>query len=150
MRAAAGFLTVLCIGALSQALATEPPSSSAQQAAPAASTQADRTAAGPATKSPETPAATSTAATASDSGNVSLKAGDDDAAAQLKRFRAAGYKPEVHNGEVVFCRKEVLLGSRFDKKICNTADQLVRIEAEAREVTARAQRNTSGTPRGGN
>jgi hypothetical protein len=138
MRAAAGFLAVLCIGALSQALAMEPPSSPAPQAAPesAASTQADRASAGPAT-------------TASDSAakNVSLKAGDEDAAAQLKRFRAAGYKPELHNGEILFCRNETVLGSRFDKKICNTVDQLEHIEADAREATRKVQSRISGDPR---
>src|SRR6266702_2066108 len=129
MRAAAGFMTVLCIGALSQALAMEPPSASAPQATPESTTspQADRAAANPSAKPPSAaPAATASSAADSDSGaqKVALTAGDEDAALQLKRFRAEGYKPEIHNGEVLFCRKEVLVGSRFDKKICNTADQL--------------------------
>jgi hypothetical protein len=45
---------------------------------------------------------------------------------------AAGYRPEMHDGEKVYCRMESDTGSRLDqKKVCGTAQQ---IEA-ARQAT---------------
>lgn len=150
MRAAAGFLTVLCIGALSQALATEPPSS-APQAAPesATSAQANSTAADPAAKPPEAKAASPAAsapAPHSAAPQVSLKAGDAVAEAQLKKLRAAGYKPEVRRGEVFFCRNEAPLGSRLEKKVCSTAGQLLDAQAQGQEATRDVQRAVVSTP----
>jgi hypothetical protein len=152
MRVAVGLLTVVCIGALSQALAMEPPASpalSAPQATPESvpSSQSDRTPGGPQSgvKAPvDAAAGTSIAATsAADGTHVKLTTTDPEAEAQLKRLRAAGYKPEVHNGEILFCRKETVVGSRFDQKICNTSDQLENIANTAREQAVKAQRNVS-------
>ena len=154
MRAAAGFLTVLCIGALSQALATEPPSS-APQATPesATSTQANPTAADPATKPPgavpaaaASPAASSAPARQGAAPQVSLKAGDAVAEAQLKTLRSAGYKPVVRNGEVLFCRNEAPLGSRLEKKVCSTAGQLLDTKAQGQQATLDVQRAVVSTP----
>jgi len=74
---------------------------------------------------------------------VKLVAGDEEAAAQLKRFKAAGYKPEVRNGEVVFCRKQPQLGSRFEVKSCGTPQQIEQQMLRAQEATLKAQRTTT-------
>ena len=143
MRTAAGFLTVLCLGALSQVSASEPPSS-APQATPA---QANSTATDPTAKPPEAvqPAATAPAASAPDhkgaAPQVSLKAGDPAAEAQLMTLRSAGYKPEVRHGEVLFCRNEAPLGSRLEKKVCSTASQLLDAKGQAQTATLDAQRS---------
>ena len=79
---------------------------------------------------------------------MKLTAADDEAAAQLKRFKAAGYKPEIHDGNVVFCRKETIMGSRFDKKVCTTAHLLEEQMAQAQDTVSTAQRNMTLTPRG--
>ena len=45
-------------------------------------------------------------------------------AAQAKRLRRLGYKPEVQNGTMVFCKKEDVIGSRFPIKNCAAADSI--------------------------
>jgi hypothetical protein len=136
MRAAAGFLTVLCIGALSPALATEPPPST-PQATPESATSTQATAASSAAK----PAATSAPARQGAAPQVSLKAGDEIAEAQLKQLRSAGYKPEVRHGEVLFCRNEAPLGSRLEKKKCSTAGQLLDTKVQSQQATQDIQRS---------
>ena len=151
MRMITGFLAVASMGALSSALAMEPPPSPT----PPTSQSAPEPAAQPAAPVSTQAASTTTAKidTKADSSDqatkVVLTAGDADAAAQLKRLKAAGYKPEVHGSEVWFCRKEVIMGSRLEKKICNTADQLMRQEADARQMTDHLQRRISGDPKDG-
>ena len=151
MRMITGLLVAVSIGAMSSALAMEPPPSStppasqsvmesaAQSAAPVSSQAASTTAAKADPKTDSSDQAT----------KVVLTAGDSEAAAQLKRLKAAGYKPEIHGSEVWFCRKEVIMGSRLEKKICNTADQLMRQEADARQMTDHIQRRISGDPHDG-
>ena len=78
---------------------------------------------------------------------MKLTAGDSEAAAQLKRFHAAGYKPEVHDGQVVFCRNEAVLGTRFEKKVCTTAHLLEQQIAKAQDTLSTAQRNGTIMPR---
>jgi hypothetical protein len=42
-----------------------------------------------------------------------------------KRLRTAGYKPEMINGEQLWCRREIALGSRLNaQKSCGTAKSL--------------------------
>jgi hypothetical protein len=43
-----------------------------------------------------------------------------------------------------------VLGTRFEKKVCRTTDQLLQAELQAQEATTKAQRNMAGNPRGGN
>jgi hypothetical protein len=151
MRLALGLLIAVSIGPLGQAVAGEPPASPAPQttAGPtgtipgSAATQAS--AAAPSV-TPSVAADTPRPASSDAATKVSLTPGDDQAAAQLKQLKAAGYTPEVHGSEIWFCRKEMILGSRFDKKICNTADQLQRIAADARQQTDKVQRRISGDP----
>lgn len=126
MRIAVGLLACLGAGALSSALAdppteTPPGATAAPSAAPAAAPSAATTASPPATKA---------------------------AAAEIdpreKHFLSEGYKPEMHNGVKLFCRREEVLGSRLAAgKICATPERLERIEAEARQAVEHVQQNAA-------
>lgn len=49
----------------------------------------------------------------------------DAAEAKIRQYGANGYKPETtKGGEVVYCKKEASIGSRFETKQCRTFDQL--------------------------
>lgn len=66
-----------------------------------------------------------------------------------KRLIGLGYKPEMQNGEKVFCRREQTLGSRLgETKHCATAEQLKLSHQETRDVMdkiQRTQKNPSGS-----
>jgi len=149
MRIKMGVLALISVGALSQAFAMDPP------AAPASPTSTSTTAAAttPATSSTtaeQATAAKSATATTSRDRPVNVVAGDADAEARLKRLRAAGYRPEVRNNQLVFCRKEQTLGSRFDKKVCATAEALDEQMHIGRDLLENTQRQgLLGNPRGG-
>jgi len=132
MRKLIGLLAVISVASVSPVFATDPP--------PAATTSE--------TAKNEPSTDTKATATKPVDGQVKLIAGDADADKQLKRLKAAGYKSEVHGGEVVFCRKEAVLGSRFEKKICNTAEALEQQMNNAQEMASQAQRNSTISPRG--
>jgi len=132
MRIIIGLFTVLSVGALSQAMATDPPAE-----APKAATSAS---APSSTTSTSTDKTTTTATTKT----VKLVAGDVAADERLKKLRAAGYKAEMHGSDVVFCRKEPVVGSRFDKKVCNTAEELDNQMANGRDLLETTQRNGLG------
>lgn len=127
--------------------AAEPPASSISK--PSSASQTTNSAAETQTASSAASSANATSVVATVSGTdskVKLVAGDDDAAAQLKRFKAAGYKPQVRNGEVVFCRKEQQLGSRFEVNTCSTAQQIEQQIQQAQDATLKAQRTLTQLP----
>jgi hypothetical protein len=149
MRLSIGFLAFLCVGAVSQAMATDPPATSAPTtAAPAPATE---TAATTETQTSTKTAATTQSATASEQAapkTVKLVAGDADADAKLRQLKGMGYKAEMHGSEVVFCRRETVLGSRFEKKVCNTAEALEQQMLDSQDATKQAQRNLTAVPHG--
>ncbi|HEX3911934.1 MAG TPA: hypothetical protein VHW71_00390 [Steroidobacteraceae bacterium] len=114
-------LVSLCVGALSQALAADPP-----QSPPAAS--AMPVASAPSTVS--TPAAS--AAKPEDLAAARLEA-------QTKRLKAAGYKPQVRNGVTLFCRNETKIGTRFETKICADGDVIEKAAQDAKDVMQKVQ-----------
>ena len=59
--------------------------------------------------------------------------------ANEKALLSQGYRLEVRNGEKTFCRREVVLGSHFEKKVCGTADQLAATTLTSREMLQRVQ-----------
>lgn len=133
MRIAVGLLAALSAGTLSSALA-DPPSQSApapttQQAAPAASTV-------------PTPAAATDAVAKAAAEKAEI---DTD----TRHFLAEGYKPEMHHGEQVYCKKEEALGSRLAMvKNCGTIEQLKLAEQRAKAGVFDAQRQQSSGPSG--
>ena len=131
MRLIVGLLTCFCAYTVSQACADEPPAqtSSAVQLAQA-SPAAAPTAATPASSA-------SSAQTASASKPASSADATDDA--NDKRLRSLGYKPEVHNGSKIYCRKENELGSRFPSKVCGTASQLSNANKDSQDALNKVQ-----------
>lgn len=59
----------------------------------------------------------------------------------VQHFVALGFKPEMHGGEQLYCRKETALGSRLTAvKNCGTIAQLRLAEQSAKADVAKAQR----------
>jgi len=132
MRIAVVLLACLAAGALTSAFAD--PQNEAQ-AAPAASTapSAPAPAAVPATSAPDATAAAQAAA---------AKAEIDK---DTQHFLAEGYKPEMHGGEQIFCRKETALGSRLAPvKNCGTIEQLKLNEQKTTNGVRDTQRQQVG------
>jgi hypothetical protein len=57
----------------------------------------------------------------------------------MKAMRAAGYKPEVHNGRTLFCRSEPQIGTRFESKTCGDAAEIERSTRNSQELAERIQ-----------
>jgi hypothetical protein len=132
MRKLIGLLAVISVASVSPAFATDPPAATTS----ASSTEAPSTPA----KTDQPSASKGITAQTSDGKIVKLVAADADADKQLARLKAAGYKPELHGEELVFCRREAQLGSRFERKVCSTADAIEQQATLAQELTERTQR----------
>jgi len=74
-------------------------------------------------------------------GATPAKSDDSVNAAEDKRLRALGYKPEIRNDKKYYCRREAPLGSRFETKICGTAEQLSSVRQSGKEALEEAQRH---------
>ena len=92
----------LGVVAFSQALAADPPTPVA------APTAASAPASSPTTAAPEKPTASAQA-----------RADALDA-----RFRALGYKPVTRKGLKLYCHNEQQIGSRLERTVCNTPEEL--------------------------
>jgi hypothetical protein len=60
---------------------------------------------------------------------------------QDKRLRNMGYRPETRHGELVYCRTETVVGTRFPSKVCGTPADLARITTEGRDAINQIQRS---------
>ncbi|HTT01527.1 MAG TPA: hypothetical protein VMG11_05500 [Steroidobacteraceae bacterium] len=127
--------------ALSLAAADEPasPASTAAQSSSAPAAESSAPAASSA-------GAASNAAPASSalSANHQPAATNDKAQALAvddKRLISEGYKMTYINGQKVFCRREPVLGSNIERKVCGTADQLAQSRQDSRDLVDRMQRN---------
>jgi hypothetical protein len=131
MRFIIGLALCFCALQASQALADDQTSSAAQPA-PASP---------PAASSAATPASSSTTAKpASDAKPAASSTGAAPDEATDKRLRSQGYKPEMHNGNTVYCRKETELGSRFPSKVCATPEQLANANKDSQDALDKVQR----------
>lgn len=141
MRFAVRVLACVSAGAISLAVADPSTTAPDTTTAPAAATAPAATATTPgAQASPAPSAAPTSAATAA------VKPAVDP---EEKRLIAMGYKPEMRNGEKVFCRREQTLGSRLSEaKHCATAEQLKISQQETQDVIEKIQR-TQKNPTGG-
>jgi hypothetical protein len=63
--------------------------------------------------------------------------------AQISALRSAGYKPETRKGQTVYCRREPQLGTRFESKVCGTAEEIARSIQNAKDATADIQRRAT-------
>jgi hypothetical protein len=141
MRRTRIFLILLCVGAGSHALAADPPAPSQAQPVPPAPAAVVTPAA--AVTPPTTAVTPTTTVAASDPSTNSVKADPDTKSGvtpeQMKAFRAAGYKPEVHNGQTLFCRREAQIGTRFESKTCGDAAEIERSTRNSQELAERIQ-----------
>ena len=153
MRMIIGVFAALSAGVLSPAFGTDPPvAEAAKPTTPApASPSGDSSATTTPASAEQSPGrkATTTATSVDGTKPVRLIAGDVAAEARLKRLRTAGYKPEAHGDELVFCRKEPVLGTHFQRKVCNTAEQLESLTSTSQDELEQMQRTgMRGNPSG--
>lgn len=144
MRKLMGLLAVISVGSISPVFATDPPATTTTSATSASSTEATSTPA----KTDQPSGSKGISAQTSDGKIIKLIASDEAADKQLGRLKAAGYKPELHGEQLVFCRREAQLGSRFERKVCSTAESLEQQATLAQELTERTQRMGVSSPRG--
>ena len=122
MRIAVGLLAALSAGALTSALADPKPDT-----APAAATT--------------TAVASNPPAAAPSSSSAATKPAAPEIDPVERHFAMEGYRPEMHNGVKVFCRRETALGSHLPgPKVCGTAEQLNAVEGESKEATEHLQK----------
>jgi hypothetical protein len=117
----------LSIVAFSQARAADPPT-------------ATSTPASPPTAAAEDPAASAQARAESQAKADAQANADAKAKAIDKNLRAQGYKPIKDNGTVRYCRNEQQLGSRFERPVCGTPEELGIAAEIGKEATATMQR----------
>jgi hypothetical protein len=131
MRIVIGLIVVMSMGALSQALATEPepPSSTAPQ--PAQDSSPAQAAPSPpdlqaGAKAPVVDEKAATPASATSGAKpVVIKSTKPELTHDEELLVDRGYKLEMRKGEKWFCRREQSLGSRLaEKKVCGTASML--------------------------
>jgi hypothetical protein len=135
----------LGIGVFSQALAVDPPSPTSAPTATAA--PASLITAAP----PQDPAAAAEQAKAEAKAKTDAQAkADADAKAKAidKRLRAQGYKPMNNNGTIRYCRGEQALGSRFERQVCGTPEELDFAEQQGKETVRTIQQMNSSLPGG--
>ena len=134
MRCITGLLAVVCAGGLSPALADPPatgptastPATQVEPASPALPATPNAAPVVPAHAVPATPAAPAAA-----SHTEQLE----------KQLRVQGYSPQMRNGDRVFCRREVPLGSHLPTVLnCVTADEAERIAQAAKGDIEHSQR----------
>lgn len=90
--------------------------------------------------------ATTPAATTTDSAQVAKPAASSSGDSKREALlRDQGYKPAMRNGEKVFCKREIPMGSHLPTALhCLTVAEAELIAKEGRETTERIQRNTVG------
>lgn len=134
MRVVIGLIAVMSMGALSQALASEPepqattapqPAQDSSPPAQAAPSPPDLQAGAKAPVADEKAAAEASANSATKT-PVVMKNGKPELTHEEQLLVNKGYKVQVVNGEKIFCRREEVLGSRLgEKKVCGTASQFI-------------------------
>ena len=109
-----------------------PPPTSTPPAATAAPATADAASTVAADK------AKSAAKTATGPGGVTLD--------QAKTLRSAGYKANVQkDGQVYYCRSEPKMGSLFETKVCDTAENIMLSIASSKDAVSQMQRTPTST-----
>jgi hypothetical protein len=135
----------LCIGLSSQALAIDPPPPAAAQSAssvPASSTAA--------TTSEDPAAAAEQAKTEAKAKADAQAKADADAKAKAvdKMLRAQGYKPREVSGTLRYCKSEQQLGSRFERQVCGTPEELAFAQQQGKDTVRQIQQNSASLPGG--
>ncbi len=97
----------------------KPPAAQSENPTPANSSSADADDAAAAAAI----IAKANAAAAKAASSAATKTTND--ASVSKRAREAGWHPEAHNGEMVYCREDPIIGSRFTTRRCVHENQLL-------------------------
>jgi hypothetical protein len=129
----AALLSPLVLLVFSPASADSPPA----QAAPAASSPAASTATASA---PATSAVSASAASVGSSAAPHVAASTQELTPDEKRLISAGYHMQVVDGQKQFCRREHVMGTNIEHKVCGTAEQMAQATQQGRELTDRTQR----------
>lgn len=132
----------VCMGVGSQAFATDPPP---PNPTPPAATTATAPPAATATESATADAASTAAADKAKSAATAAKTATPPNGVtpeQAKTLRSAGYKSQVRNGITYYCHNETPLGSRFEKSVCGTPDDILRTITNSQELVNQMQHGT--------
>jgi hypothetical protein len=140
MRIALGLVFLLWIGAISRVLAADPPPPSP----PAA--QEEQTLQTAASSTPA-PAATVAKPPIVSQAKAEAVSADGVTKEELKRLHVAGYKQKTRGDQIVYCRVEPVLGTRFDREMCATARDLEFIRSNSQELATQIQRGNFGAPK---
>jgi hypothetical protein len=116
-------------------------------AAQAADPPAAATNASASTAATTPPAASATAPAAPAAAAPAAAAPSSPDAAEIAQFRSLGYRPEQRHGETYFCRSEAEIGSRFERKVCATIEQL-RARRQASRDMLESMQKLPGNPAG--
>ncbi|HXY75646.1 MAG TPA: hypothetical protein VEH54_01945 [Steroidobacteraceae bacterium] len=126
-------LAVLTVGRVALAVAADPAPAQPERTATPAAVAADSTSpATDATTAAPVPPATSATQPAARKAPVS---------AEEQRLLNQGYKPEMRNGEKIYCRREAETGSRvLSVQHCGTVAQLTTATQDGKDYTGKTQR----------
>jgi len=145
-------LLVISACAATQAFAGTDPESpaaaTAEQSSQATSPGAQTSANAPTQTSPNAQASASAQAPAADVKKVTKVVLTDNSVSdmQLKQILSKGYHPEKRGDDVRYCRREAELGTRFEKKICRSATEILDEHTYGKELVERAQSNPGREP----
>jgi hypothetical protein len=133
MRNPSALFVSMCIAVSFQAIAADPP------------VAADKAAAVPAAA--PIPASVSQATPDKDKPleptDAAKQAAEEAKAKERDRhYQAMGYKPMKRDGVTMYCRKEPVLGTRFSRVNCSTAENLERTAENAKQETDRMVRRS--------
>jgi hypothetical protein len=141
-------LALMALGAGGLALAADPaPTQQSERAAMPATVVTDSASPAPSAKTtaPALPSASSPASSQPAATKTTAAAA---LSADEQRLIAKGYKPQMRNGEKIYCRREAPLGSRIsDVQHCGTVSQLATATQDGKdyvEKTQRTQLNPAG------
>ena len=149
MRYTRYLMVSFCIGALAPALAADPPIPPSVTSAPVQSVQpAADSAPSPAAETQAEAKAKAVAQAKTDADAKATADADAKAKAVDKRLRAMGYKPINNNGTLRYCKNEQVLGSRFERAVCGTPEELDFAAQNGQETVQRIQQNNSSLPAG--
>jgi hypothetical protein len=66
--------------------------------------------------------------------------------AEVNRLLSQGYKPQKGRGDaVLYCRSEAQVGTRFDKKVCLSAEQIKARTQDSQDAANKFQKD-NGNP----
>ena len=137
-----GFLALALFGAGGLVLAADPPLTTQQPEHVATPAAVVTDSVSPVTSAPSAapapPALTSPAA----SQPAAAKAAAPSLSADEQRLLSQGYKPQMRNGEKIYCRREAELGSRISAvQHCGTVTQLTTATQNGKDYTEKIQRS---------